>query len=236
MARQGDLGKILKIVVQYPQGWLIHPLEKKGSKQAEWRTDPKRSGAAGCMGDIGTHAENLAEYITGLKIREICADLTTFIKGRKLDDDGNCLVRFNKGAKGILFASQISVGCENGLAIQVFGEKKSIEWHQEHPNYLYVYQIDGPVEVWRRGNDYIGARSPAAGRATRLPFGHPEAFLEAFANIYANAAEVIRARIERRKPDPLALDFPTVDDGVRGMQFITAVVKSSKMGAKWVKM
>jgi predicted dehydrogenase len=236
MSRQGDLGKILKIVVQYPQGWLIHPLEKQGSKQAEWRTDPKRSGAAGCMGDIGSHAENLAEYITGLKIKEICADLTTFIKGRKLDDDGNCLLRFSNGARGLLFASQISIGCENGLAIQVFGDKKSIEWHQEHPNYLYVYQIDGPVEVWRRGNDYVGARSPAAGKATRLPFGHPEAFLEAFANIYANAGEVIRAGIERRKPDPLALDFPTVDDGVRGMRFIAAVVKSAKMGAKWVRL
>jgi predicted dehydrogenase len=235
MVRQGDLGKVLKIVVQYQQGWLIHPIERQGSKQAEWRTDPKRSGAAGCMGDIGTHAENLVEYITGLRVSEICADLTSFIKGRKLDDDGNCLVRFESGAKGLLFASQISVGEENGLVIRVYGEKKSIEWFQEHPNHLNVKGIDCPVEVWRRGNGYIGAKSPAAGRATRIPFGHPEAFIEAFANIYVNAAATIRASIAGVKPDPLALDFPTVEDGVRGMQFIETVVKSGKAGAKWVK-
>lgn len=235
MVRKGDLGRILKIVVKYPQGWLIKRIELEGSMQAEWRTDPRRSGAAGCMGDIGTHAENLAEYITGLRITEICADLTIFAKGRKLDDDGNCLVHFEKGAKGLLFASQVSIGEENGLAIYVYGTERSLEWHQEHPNYLYVRQIDGPVEVWRRGNDYIGARSPAAARATRLPFGHPEAFLEAFANIYVNFAETLRARIAGVKPDPLALDFPTVDDGVRGMQFIETVVKSARMGAKWVK-
>ncbi len=138
------------------------------------------------MGDIGTHAENLAEYITGLKITELCADLTTFVKGRRLEDDGNCLLRFQKGAKGLLHASQVSVGQENNLAIWVHGEVRSLEWHQEQPNYLQVYQIDGPVETWRRGNDYVGAKSPAAGRATRTPFGHPEAFLEAFSNIYLN--------------------------------------------------
>ncbi len=236
MARQGDLGRILKIVVQYPQGWLIRPIEREGSMQASWRTDPRQSGAAGCMGDIGTHAENLAEYITGLKIREICADLTTFVKGRRLDDDGNCLVRFDKGAKGVLFASQVSIGEENGLAIWVYGENKSLEWHQEHPNYLYVKVINGPVQVWRRGNPYVAERSPAAARATRLPFGHPEAFFEAFANVYCNFTDTIRARIDRRKPDPLALDFPTVSDGLRGMQFISTVVKSAAMGAKWVKM
>jgi hypothetical protein len=188
------------------------------------------------MGDIGTHAENLSEYITGLKIKQICADLTTFVKGRRLDDDGNCLVRYNKGAKGILHASQISIGEENGLAIWIYGEERALEWHQEHPNYLYVKVIDGPVQVWRRGNDYIGAKSEAAARATRLPFGHPEAFLEAFANNYVNFADTVRAKIERTKPDPLALDFPKVADGVRGMQFIEAVVKSGKMGARWVKM
>ena len=236
MARQGDLGRILKIVVQYPQGWLIRPIEREGSMQASWRTDPRQSGAAGCMGDIGTHAENLAEYITGLKIREICADLTTFVKGRRLDDDGNCLVRFDKGAKGVLFASQVSIGEENGLAIWVYGENRSLEWHQEHPNYLYVKVINGPVQVWRRGNPYVAERSPAAGRATRLPFGHPEAFFEAFANVYGNFTDTVRARIDRRKPDPLALDFPTVNDGVRGMRFIEAVVKSAAMGARWVKM
>ena len=236
MVRQGDLGKIRKIVVQYPQGWLCRAIEKSGQQQASWRTDPKQSGAAGCMGDIGTHAENLAEYITGLKITEICAELTTFVTGRKLDDDGNCLVRYNNGAKGILFASQISIGEENGLAIWVYGENKSLEWHQEHPNYLYVKVIDGPVQVWRRGNDYVRAKSPAAGRASRIPSGHPEAFLEAFANNYVNFTETIRAKIDRKKVDPLALDFPHVEDGLRGMQFIETVVKSAKLGAKWVKM
>ena len=235
MVRLGDLGKILKIVVQYPQGWLVRPIERTGQQQAAWRTDPKQSGAAGCIGDIGTHAENLAEYITGLKITEVCADITTFVKGRRLDDDGNVLVRFQKGAKGILHASQISIGEENGLAIWVYGENQALEWHQEHPNYLYVKVIDGPVQVWRRGNDYIGAKSPAAGRATRIPFGHPEAFIEAFANNYVNFAETLMARIDRRKPDPLALDFPTVKDGVRGMAFIETVIKSGKSTRKWVK-
>jgi predicted dehydrogenase len=236
LARQGELGKIRKIVVQYPQGWLATPLERTGHMQAGWRTDPKQSGAAGCIGDIGTHAENLSEYITGLKIREICADLTRFIKGRRLDDDGNCLLRFNNGAKGVLHSSQISIGEENGLAIWVYGEEKSLEWHQEHPNYLYVKEADGPVQVWRRGNEYVGAKSPAAGRATRLPFGHPEAFIEAFANNYCNFADTVRARISRTKPDKLALDFPNVDDGLRGMLFIETVVASSKSKQKWTKM
>jgi predicted dehydrogenase len=234
MVTPGDLGKILKIVVQYPQGWLIRPIEREGQQQASWRTDPKQSGAAGCMGDIGTHACHLAEYISGLKVQQICADLTTFVKGRRLDDDGNCLLRFNKGAKGILHASQVSIGEENNLAIWVYGEDASIEWHQEHPNYLYVNRIDAPQEVWKRGNDYVAEKSPAAGRATRLPFGHPEAFLEAFANNYCNFADTIRAKLERKKADPLFLDFPGVKDGVRGMKFIQAVVKSSDKGAKWV--
>ena len=236
MVRQGDLGRILKVVVQYPQGWLIRPIEREGQRQASWRTDPKQSGAAGCMGDIGTHACHLAEQISGLKVHELCADLTTFVKGRRLDDDGNCLLRFNKGAKGILHASQISIGEENNLAIWVYGEQASIEWHQEHPNYLYVNRANAPQEVWKRGNDYVAEKSPAAGRATRLPFGHPEAFLEAFANHYCNFADTLRARMERRKPDPLALDFPGVADGIRGMRFIEAAVKSSGKGATWVRM
>ncbi len=233
MVRQGDLGKIRKIVAQFPQGWLAREIH---CQQAEWRTDPKQSGAAGCIGDIGTHAENLAEYITGLKIVELCADLTTFVKGRRLDDDGNVLLHLQKGARGVIHASQVAIGEENNLAIWVHGEDGSLEWHQEHPNYLYVKVLDGPVQVWRRGNDYIGDKSPAAARATRLPFGHPEAFLEAFANIYCNAADTIRARILREKPDPLALDFPTVDDGLRGMLFIETVVKSARSRQKWVKM
>jgi predicted dehydrogenase len=233
MVRGGDLGKIRKIIVQYPQGWLARDVH---NQQANWRVDPKQSGAAGCMGDIGTHAENLAEYITGLKIVEMCADLTAFVKGRKLDDDGNVLLRFRGGARGILHASQISIGEENGLAIWIYGEDGSLEWHQEHPNYLYVHRPDAPIEVWRRGNDYVAAKSPAAGRATRIPAGHPEAFLEAFGNIYANVKETVLARLEHRKPDPLALDFPTVDDGLRGMLFIETVVKSSASKQKWTKM
>jgi len=233
MVRQGDLGKIRKIVAKYPQGWLSTAKERS---ESVWRTDPKQSGASCCMGDIGCHAAHTAEYITGLKIVDICADLTTFVKGRKLDDDGNVLLRFQKGAKGILHASQISIGEENGLAIWVYGEKGGIEWHQEHPNHLYVKVPDGPVQVWRRGNDYVAARSPAAERATRIPSGHPEGYLEAFANIYCNVADTIRARILRQKPDPLALDFPNVDDGVRGMLFIDTVVKSSTIKQKWTKM
>jgi predicted dehydrogenase len=236
MVRQGDLGKILKIVVQYPQAWLIRPIERQGQQQASWRTDPKQSGAAGCMGDIGTHACHLAEYVSGLKVQELCADLTSFVKGRRLDDDGNCLLRFNRGAKGVLHASQVSIGEENNLAIWVYGEDASVEWHQEHPNYLYVNRIDAPQEVWKRGNAYVAAKSPAAGRATRLPSGHPEAFLEAFANHYCNFADTIRARLDRRKADPLVLDFPGVQDGVRGMRFIEAAVKSSAKGATWRKM
>jgi len=233
LVRKGELGKVRKIIVQYPQGWLATAIEKTGQQQASWRTDPKQSGGAGCMGDIGTHAENLSEYITGLKIKEICADLSIFVKGRRLDDDGNCLLRFNNGARGILHASQISIGEENNLAIWVHGEEKSLEWHQEHPNYLYVRVPNGPEQVWKRGNDYVGAASPAAGRATRLPFGHPEAFFEAFANNYINFADTVRAKITRTKPDPLALDFPNVDDGLRGMLFIESVLASTKSGKKW---
>lgn len=233
MIRQGDLGTIRKIRVQYSQGWLSRAIEKSGSMQASWRTDPKQSGAAGCMGDIGTHAENLAEYITGLKMVELCADLNTFVPGRRLEDDGNVLVHWQKGVKGLLFASQIALGEENGLAIWVYGEKASLEWHQEYPNDLKMKFLDAPQQIWRRGNDYVAEKSPAAGRATRLPFGHPEAFIEAFANIYVNTAETIRCRIAGVKPDPLALDFPNVDDGLRGMQFIETVVKSK---GRWVKM
>ena len=235
IVRAGDLGKLRKIVVQYPQGWLATPLERTGHMQASWRTDPKQSGGAGCMGDIGTHAENLSEYITGLKITHICADLTTFVKGRRLDDDGNCLLRFSNGARGILHASQVSIGEENNLAIWVYGEEKSLEWHQEHPNYLYVREPNGPMQVWSRGNAYVGAKSPAAARATRLPFGHPEAFIEAFANTYCNFADTLRAKLTRTKPDKLVLDFPDVDDGVRGMLFIDTVLASTKSRQKWTK-
>jgi len=235
MVKAGDLGKIRKIIVQYPQGWLATAIEKTGQQQAAWRTDPKQSGGAGCMGDIGTHAENLAEYITGLKIKEVCADLTTFVKGRRLDDDGNCLLKFKGGAKGILHASQISIGEENGLAIWVYGEEGSLEWHQEHPNYLYTKKPNSPEQVWKRGNDYVASKSAAAARATRLPAGHPEAFFEAMGNVYGNFADCVRAKIAREKVEPLAKDFPDVNDGLRGMLFIDTVLASTKSKQKWTK-
>jgi predicted dehydrogenase len=231
LVAKGSLGAIRKVVVEYPQGWLAGALERTGQKQASWRTDPKKSGAAGSMGDIGTHAENLAHYITGLEIEELCADLTTFVKGRRLDDDGNVLVRYKGGAKGVLHASQICVGDENNLNIRVYGTRSSLEWHQEHPNELVVKFPDAPRQVWRRGNGYVG---DAAKKFTRVPAGHPEGYLEGFANIYREVFRGVAAEIEGR-PIPRNLDFPTIDDGVEGMAFIEAVVKSSRLGARWVK-
>jgi predicted dehydrogenase len=235
MVRAGKLGKIRKVVVEYPQGWLATRLEATGQKQAAWRTDPKRSGAAGSIGDIGTHAENLAEYISGLQIQELAADITSFVKGRRLDDDGNVLLRFKGGAKGVLHCSQISVGEENNLNIRVYGEQGGIEWHQRFPNTMYVKWLDQPMQVYRTGLGYLGGNAKAA---TRTPPAHPEGYLEAFANIYKNFANHIRARLEGRKlakGDP-ALDYPKVEDGVRGMAFIEAVVKSSKRNAAWTKL
>ena len=236
LVRKGELGRVRKVVAEYPQGWLATPLERTGMRQADWRTDPKRSGAAGCIGDLGTHLESLAEYITGQRITALAADLTTFVDRRKLDDDGNVLVRFEDGARGVLFASQVAIGEENGLAIRVYGDRRGLRWRQETPNTLQVTSLDGPEETWSRGNRYIEAMSPAAARATRLPAGHPEAFFEAFANIYANACDTMRARIQGEEPDPLALDFPTVDDGLRGMLFIETVVKSARAKQKWTRM
>lgn len=231
MIRHGEIGAIRKVVVEYPQGWLSTKLEASGQKQAAWRTDPQRSGIAGAMGDIGTHAENLAEYITGLKISELCADISTFVPGRQLDDDGNVLLHFDNGAKGILHASQISAGEENNLNIRVYGEKGGLEWHQMEPNTLLVKWLDKPVQVYRTGG---GTLYPEAQAHTRIPAGHPEGYLEAFANIYRNFARCIRARKEGREPDPVYLDFPTVRDGVRGMRFIERVIYSGKSAKKWV--
>ncbi len=228
LARSGELGRIRKIVVEYPQGWLAEPIEQDGQKQASWRTDPKRSGAAGCMGDIGTHAENLAEYITGLQIDELAADLTSFVDGRVLDDDGNVLLRFEGGAKGVLHASQISVGEENGLNIRVHGEKGGLEWHQQEPNTLIVHKLGEPSRIHRTGNDYV---CEAAANNTRTPFGHPEGYLEAFANIYKNFANDLFG--EGGAPGS---DYPTIRDGVRGMAFIEAVVKSAANNAAWTKL
>ena len=228
----GQLGTLLKVVVEYPQGYAITAMQNKADgKISNWRMDPNISGISNCMGDIGTHAENLVRYITGLQIDEICADLSTFIPGRKLDDDGNCLLRFKGGAKGILFASQISNGDENNLNIRVYGTKSSLEWHQEHPNELIIKEVNQPRIVLRRGNSYL---SPIAQKYSRTPFGHPEAFIEAFANVYLAAAEAIADQINGRKPKK-SYDFPTIDDGVDGMAFIETAVKSAKKGAKWVK-
>lgn len=229
--RQGKLGDIRKVVVEYPQGWLMNKIEDQGAKQAEWRTDPARSGIAGAVGDIGSHCENLVSYITGLEIAELCADLTTFVPGRRLDDDANVLLRFKGGAKGVLWVSQIAAGEENGLKIRVYGTKGGLFWEQEHPNYVYFLAPDGPAQIYKRGNGYFG---PAATRATHLPFGHPEAFFEAFGNIYQNVGDTIRAKLEGRTPSELELDFPTVYDGARGVKFIEKVVESGRQ-SQWVK-
>ena len=232
MVKEGVLGKIQKIVVEYPQDWLLERIELTGQMQASWRTDPKQAGAGGCLGDIGTHAENLAGYITGLEIEELCADLTSFVEGRPLDDDVNILLHYNNGARGVLHSSQISTGQENNLNIRVWGTKGAIQWFQENPNYLYYFQQGKPVQIYRRGNDYL---CEAAQRANRIPPGHPEAFLEAFSNIYKNATDTMRAHMLGSEPTELELDFPNVDDGLEGMQFIETVVASSKSDKKWEK-
>lgn len=230
LVHSGKLGKIRKVVVEYPQGWLATRLEASGQKQAGWRTDPARSGAAGCIGDIGTHAENLAEYITGLKISELAADLTSFVEGRQLDDDGNVLLRFEGGAKGVLHSSQISVGEENNLNIRVYGETGGLEWHQKEPNTLLVKWLDQPMQVYRTANGYLSAAAAAAGRT---PPAHPEGYLEAFANIYRNFAAHIRAHLQSQEPDAIVMDYPKIEDGIRGMAFIEAVVKSSRSNSAW---
>ena len=232
MVRRGDLGKVLKVVAEYPQGWLLSPLDSEGQKQAAWRTDPAMAGSSSAMGDIGTHAENLGRYITGLEIEELCADFTTFVEGRRLEDDGNLLLHYQGGARGVLYASQISAGEENNLSIRVYGTKASLEWHQEHPNELIVKYQDAPRRTFRRGNGYL---SDAAKRFTRLPAGHPEAFLEAFANIYQEAARAIECETGG-KSLPEDLDYPNVDDGVLGMAFISTAVQSAKNNGAWTKM
>jgi len=231
MIAAGKFGEIRKVVVEYPQGWLSTALEEE-NKQASWRTDPEKAGPAGAMGDIGTHAENLAAYITGLKITELCADLSRMVPGRALDDDGNILLRFNNGAKGVLYASQISAGEENALRIFIYGESGGLEWHQMHPNTLLVKHLDRPVEVYRTGVDH-GYLSEGALAHTRVPSGHPEGYLEAFANIYRNVALTIQARHDGNEPDPQHLDFPGVSDGVDGIAFINTVIRSNRSDKKW---
>ncbi|MGD2164242.1 MAG: Gfo/Idh/MocA family oxidoreductase [Anaerolineae bacterium] len=230
MVRRGDLGEVRKIVVDYPQDWLRTRLEAEGNKQAVWRTDPSRAGAGGSIGDIGTHAENLVSTITGLEIVELCADLTSFVEGRTLDDDANVLLRFGNGARGVLMASQICTGQQNGLNIRVWGTEGGLSWRQEQPNTLTYWPGDGTMHVLSRGQDNL---CTAAERASRLPPGHPEGFIEAFANIYRNVADTIRAKKHGREPTSLELDFPTVYEGARGITFVETVVASSRQG-QWI--
>jgi predicted dehydrogenase len=233
MVRSGAIGQVRKVVVEYPQGWLSSAVEASGQKQAAWRTDPQRSGAAGAMGDIGTHAENLAEYITGLKITEMCADLSSFVPGRKLDDDGNVLLRFDNGAKGILHASQICHGEENDLNIRIYGEDGGLAWRQMEPNTLVHKHQEQGARLIRTG---VGDLCEAAQAAARIPAGHPEGYLEAFANLYRNFASTLRKRMNGEVPNAIDLDFPTIEDGVRGMVFIETVVAASQSEQKWYPM
>ncbi len=229
MIREGKIGAVRKVVVEYPQGWLATPLESTGHKQAGWRTDPSRAGA-GALGDIGSHAENLARYMTDLEIEALCADVTTFVEGRVIDDDVNMLVHYRGGARGILHASQVSIGEENNLNIRVHGETGSLQWFQEHPNWLYYRDLDGPEQVLKRGNEYL---SSEAQQSSRLPSGHPEAFLEAFANIYLNAGRTIAAYESAEIPSTYDLDFPSVQDGARGVHFILTALESGRR-REWV--
>ncbi|RAJ75135.1 putative dehydrogenase [Chitinophaga dinghuensis] len=232
MVKNGDLGQIRKVWVEYPQGWLSKLSEREGNAQAAWRTDPKRSGKAGAMGDIGTHAFNLAEYITGAKLEKLCADLNIVVPGRALDDDGAVLLRFDNGASGVLMATQVAAGEENALKIRVYGEKGGLEWAQHEPNTLLVKWLDKPTEIYRAGNGYK-AQSSYMTHNTRTPGGHPEGYLEAFGNLYRNFAQTLSAKIDGTQPAPESLDFPGVEEGIRGMAFIDNVVKSSQSDTKW---
>ena len=229
----GKFGKIRKVYVEYPQGWLSSFLEGQDQKQAAWRTDPDRSGAAGGMGDIGTHAFNLAEYVTGLQVTQICADINIVVAGRKLDDDGAAFLKFNNGASGVLFATQIAAGEENNIKIRVYGEKGGVEWKQEDANTLFVKWLDKPAEVWRAGTGYL---SSYAKHNTRTPAGHPEGYLEAFANHYRNFALCVQAQMNGEQPKAEWLDFPGIEDGVRGMAFIETVIESGRSKEKWIEL
>jgi predicted dehydrogenase len=232
MIKSGMFGKVRKVYVEYPQGWLSTFLESANNKQAAWRTDPKRSGIAGAMGDIGTHAFNMAEYVTGLKVTRLCADLNVMVEGRMLDDDGGVFLKFENGASGVLMASQIAAGEENCIKIRVYGEKGGLEWKQEDANTLLVKWLDKPVEIYRAGSGYV---SSFAKHNSRTPAGHPEGYLEAFANLYRNFVLTIRAKANGEQPKDEWLDFPGVEEGIRGMAFIENVVASGKSDKKWTE-
>ncbi|WP_254087483.1 Gfo/Idh/MocA family protein [Dawidia cretensis] len=231
MVRAGKLGKIRKVFVEYPQGWLSTAAEKSGNAQASWRTDPKQSGMGGAIGDIGTHAANLAEYITGNKITEVCAMLNTVVKGRNLDDDSSMLLRFDNGASGILMATQVAAGEENDLNIRIYGEHGGLEWRQMEPNTLKIKWLNKPQEIIRAGQGYLSDHTKSF---TRTPAGHPEGYLEAFANIYRAFSRALRDYKPGKKVNYEKYDFPDVEDGVRGMNFVQTVVKSATSNKKWV--
>ena len=232
MIRRGDLGDIRFVNAEYPQDWLATPLETSGQKQAAWRTDPAQTGKSNCVGDIGSHVENMASYMTGLKIKSLCARLDTFVPGRILDDNASIMVNYESGAKGLYWSSQIAVGHDNGLRIRVYGTKASIEWAQENPNYLKVSYLDKGTEMLSRGRDKL---YPHAASYSRIPSGHPEGYFEAFANIYNTFS---KALLKKKAGEALTaddLDFPTVQDGISGVKFIDACVASSQKGAVWLE-
>ena len=233
MVKEGKLGKVRKVWVEYAQGWLSKLSEREGNAQAAWRTDPKKSGKSSVMGDIGTHAAHLAEYITGAKITDVCAELNTMVEGRLLDDDGSVMLKFDNGAKGVLMASQVAAGEENNLKIRIYGEKGGIEWMQHEPNTLHVKWLDQPAQVLRAGGNYGAHLSSTAIHSCRTPGGHPEGYLEAFANIYRNFALTLGCKIDGTTPTAEMLDFPGIEDGLRGMAFIDNVVASSQSDQKW---
>lgn len=232
MIKNGAIGRVRKVYVEYPQGWLSTLKESEGNAQASWRTDPKRSGIAGAMGDIGTHAFNLAEYVTGLQVTHLCANLNVVVEGRLLDDDGGVFLKFDNGATGVLMATQVAAGEENCIKIRVYGEKGGMEWKQEDANTLLVKWLDKPAEIYRAGTGYV---SSYASHNSRTPAGHPEGYLEAFANLYRNFVLTVKAKLAKEQPKDEWLDFPSVDEGIRGMAFIENVVKSGKSDQKWTE-
>ena len=233
MVREGALGDIRVVQVEYPQDWLTDRLEATGQKQADWRTDPKRSGAGGCIGDIGTHAYNLADYITGLNVTELCAELSTFVKGRQLDDNAQVMLRYANGARGALWASQVAPGNQNNLRLRVYGSRGGIEWRQEQPNQLRWSPFGQPTQVIDRAT---GAANAAAARVSRIPSGHPEGYLEGFATLYAEIAQAIRAARKGGPKADKAAHFPSIVDGVKGVAFIEAALASSAKGGRWVRL